>query len=66
MRSVAGLKPRVESFTIMLELCAREGGKSDEALALMGELDTLGTSGAPQDLACLHAGSAVALPSPVS
>lgn len=44
--------PRVESFTIMLELCAREGGKCGEALALMGDLEALGLT---PDVLCLNA-----------
>lgn len=33
----------MESFTIMLELCAREGDKCEEALDLMDDLESLGT-----------------------
>ncbi len=44
--------PRVESFTIMLELCAREGGKCAEAMAVM---DDLAARGLTPDMLCLNA-----------
>lgn len=40
-----GASPLLESFTIMLELCAREGGRSEEALQLMEQLEAAGTDG---------------------
>eukprot|EP00624_Nannochloropsis_granulata_P001942 evm.model.NODE_19262_length_43251_cov_28.561583.7 len=52
MRGRGDIIPRVESFTIMLELCAREGEKGEEALRLMGDLEGLGLT---PDMLCFNA-----------
>lgn len=42
MRTSPSLTPRLESFTVMLELCAREGGRAQEAVTLMQDLEHAG------------------------
>jgi len=52
MRGRGDIVPSVESFTIMLELCGREGEKGEEALRLMGDLEGLGLT---PDMLCFNA-----------
>ena len=52
MRARPDVLPRVESFTIMLELCTREGDKGEEAIRLMDDLEGLGLT---PDMLCFNA-----------